>query len=47
VAAVICTNWICRKCRGIINTLLVCRSCGAIYTMAELQYEWRRRRRRR
>lgn len=42
----ICTDWICRACRGVINTMLVCRACGTRYTLSELQYEWHRRRRR-
>lgn len=36
----ICTNWICRICRGVIRTTLECRSCGTRYALAELQYEW-------
>lgn len=41
-----CTNWICRACSGVISTALRCRSCGARYSLDELQYEWHPRRRR-
>lgn len=36
----ICIDWICRRCGGVINALLVCRACRTPYTLGELRYEW-------